>query len=232
MKNKLKQFMGAWKGNDLKECLRQVYASRGKFNLGGENMKEQTGISCSHCWDYQKHLKEENEKLKTENNQYAHALAIKENDKYIFNMMKERADYYQAMLSLEDKVKELEAKIEQLTGISGQLKAANQCLWNVIKNGADTVCNNSDLAAENAQLKAQLQNRDKVSQVEHCEHSGAELGKDKDRTNQQLPADFIRYASALTLGGSKPHKCPLCGDQPYHGDCYSCKGTGIVWEEK
>jgi hypothetical protein len=151
MKNKLKQFMGAWKGDDLKECIAMVYASRGKFYLVEDDMPifiESLGgdrVAMTRH-DYERLMKlleeseEENKALKKLNEQFeGKPVGVTE---------------WEQLVAENEK---LRAENEQLTGISGQLKAANQSLWNVIKNGADTVCNNSDLAAENAQLKAQLE---------------------------------------------------------------------------
>jgi phage FluMu protein Com len=178
-------------------------------------MNDYINIECSECrkilnvatpLGYLK-LKEENEKLKAENEQYAHAFVIKDNDKYIFDTMKERADYYQAMLYLEGKVKELKA--------------------------------------ENAQLKAQLQNCDKVS---HDIFNNHNMMPDHAREIGEIVGETER----------KPHVCTVCDGRGKAMDnnisigihcildtnlflddagncwvrCGTCNGTGIVWEGK
>jgi regulator of replication initiation timing len=190
MKNKFKQFIGTWKGDDLKECLAMVYASRSKFYLGDdmsdaefnkfkEKLKEQKGlpisISCNHCWDYQKYLKEENEKLKAENDRLTQKVENQRNEIIIFTCKYrlEHALRIQTQEIMRDEYSKLKAENQQLTGNSGQLKIENDRLkkdamdWKQLSEQARETLKfciglKKQVIQENAQLKAQLQSKFKA----------------------------------------------------------------------
>jgi predicted nuclease with TOPRIM domain len=200
-----------------------------------------------------KKLKEENEKLKFENGE------IGQLNEIIEAKDRELEHIYQLNYKLGDKVRalqtenaQLKAKIEQLSGISGQLKVLsvddavklNQIICPRIKELESQLERTSqfykELQQENAQLKAQLQNRDKVSQ-------------DIFNNHNMMP-DHAREIVGETE--RKPHKCPVCrgiigickiyeqvsdevkslgiAKQDEQGiwyiPCIPCNGTGIVWE--
>jgi predicted Zn-ribbon and HTH transcriptional regulator len=128
-------------------------------------------IECNLCWDYQKYLKEENEKLKIENEE----------------RIKDTAAQTELKWKCIAKYQEAQKEIERLTGISGQLQEENAQLKAKLAAPAESrpaelpvyprycmQCGKfSDslfINSECEHCKTQLQNRDKVSQVERKPH--------------------------------------------------------------
>jgi predicted P-loop ATPase len=187
-------------------------------------------------------IKEENEKLKAEN-----------------ECFKDCADtliaLQQKYLSLLKENERLKSENKQLTGISGQLKVLsiddeiklNQIISPRIKELEAQLERTSqfykELQQENAQLKAQLQNCDKVSQDIFNNHN---MMPDHARETGEIVGETER----------KPHVCTVCDGRGKAMDnnisigihcildpnlfldeagnrwvrCGTCNGTGIVWE--
>jgi chromosome segregation ATPase len=110
-------------------------------------------------------------------------------------------------------------EVEKLSKENAQLKAQNEEVFAAYKKWEDMAC---ECINENKQLKAQLQNCDKVSQVEHCEHSGVKLGVQKPICECCKGIGRL-HGSFVTLGGCYAER---------DISCPRCCGTGVVWEPK
>jgi cell division protein FtsB len=113
----------------------------------------------------------------------------------------------------------------------------------VIEDGFYSAHDDSPFLPGQCKKLIKKRKRNKVSQVERCEHSGVELGKSK--RSIQVYDEVI--AAAVKLKNSKPHLCPGCkGDGRLGGsfvtlgghfaerdiECPSCFGLGVIWEPK
>jgi predicted RNase H-like nuclease (RuvC/YqgF family) len=180
-----------------------------------------------------KQLKDENEKLK-----------LVADDARIYQMLTAR--------DADREIEKLNAQIKcnrSLADLANKFNAENAYLKETLDRSQSDL---KLLSFKYNLLKAQLQNHDKVSQVEDgkakleiCECDAQvflannpyvciSCGKSCHPANYKQQKDEHCEVSGAKLDKPerKPHKCPACGDQPYHGDCNFCNGTGILWESK
>jgi hypothetical protein len=170
-------------------------------------------------------LKQENARLNAENKRLnKNLLEIKSFYKENFDFFMERHNRF---------INEHEA-LKQENERLNRKRLENKAIW------YEEMRKNKFLKEENEKLKAQLRNRDKVSQA--AQSTTTCKGCNNINCVACSAARFFDNHNAER----KPHKCPVCnGEREIKiydpigqiyvigiKNCKSCNGTGIVWEAK
>lgn len=219
---KITDFIGAWKGNDLDECLESVYRNRGlimnEFIVDDlQEKNRQLANMCQKLDIKNKQLSETIEQLRAENANIQSTLnaEIKE-----INIGKDVA--LSANLDFYKENKQLKAENERLKFITENLKREIELRDDFAIKRLETI---GQVRAENAQLKAQLPNSDK------CQKCGADI------YCHDCMAETI-YEATKRIGWGKNENCDKVSQDEHCGvsgaklskEDIFCKCNAILYE--